>query len=163
MQVIKELTGGAGADYCFECVGLSAVSAEAFKSSRKGWGKTIVLGVDGHMAPISIPPSEIMRGRSVVGSLLGGIKPKDDIPMLAQKYLDKVTGSTNLIRELGVCKFGVTRSADSFFEKQELELDAFITHQMGFDEINRAFELLTQGKSLRCILWMDGARQSNGA
>uniref|UniRef100_A0A0A9HMN8 Enoyl reductase (ER) domain-containing protein n=1 Tax=Arundo donax TaxID=35708 RepID=A0A0A9HMN8_ARUDO len=130
-EVIKEITGGSGADYCFDCVGSAAVMAEAFKSSRMGWGKTVVLGVDGNAAPISIPSTEIIRGRSVVGSLFGGIKPKDDIPVLAQKYLDK-----------------------------ELALDAFITHQMGFDEINRAFELLTQGKCLRCIIWMDRASEN---
>jgi S-(hydroxymethyl)glutathione dehydrogenase/alcohol dehydrogenase len=57
----------------------------------QGWGKTIVLGVSNGVAPINIPSHEILRGRSVVGSLFGGIKPKTDIPMLAQKYLDKVT------------------------------------------------------------------------
>ncbi|KAF0908047.1 hypothetical protein E2562_022901 [Oryza meyeriana var. granulata] len=129
-QVIKEMTGG-GADYCFECIGSTSAMAEAFQSSRMGWGKTILLGVVGNATPIGIPSHDIIRGRSVIGSLFGGIKPKNDIPMLAQKYLDK-----------------------------ELELDEFITHQMGFDEINRAFELLTQGKSLRCIIWMDGAREN---
>ncbi|OEL33314.1 Alcohol dehydrogenase-like 7 [Dichanthelium oligosanthes] len=155
-EVIQEMTGGAGADYCFECIGSVSVMAEAFKSSRmqplherllnsvwakpcdwrtvQGWGKTVVLGVDGSAAPISISSSNIKRGRSVTGALLGGIKPKDDIPVLAQKCLDK-----------------------------ELELDEFITHQMGFDEINRAFDLLTQGKCLRCIIWMDGDnRQGEG-
>ncbi|KAL6657574.1 hypothetical protein ACP70R_005354 [Stipagrostis hirtigluma subsp. patula] len=132
-EVIIEMTGG-GADYCFECVGSASLMAEAFRSSRTGWGKTIVLGTEGNATPMSIPSTGIMRGRSVIGSLLGGIKPKDDIPMLAQKYLDK-----------------------------ELELDEFITHQMDFDEINRAFDLLTQGKCLRCILWMPGAKEMNVA
>jgi hypothetical protein len=94
MQVIKEMTGGAGADYCFECIGSVSVMAEAFKSSRMGWGKTVVLGVDGSAAPISIPSLDILRGRSVVGSFLGGIKPKDDIPVLARKCLNKVITST---------------------------------------------------------------------
>uniref|UniRef100_A0ACD5WQ25 Uncharacterized protein n=1 Tax=Avena sativa TaxID=4498 RepID=A0ACD5WQ25_AVESA len=130
-EVIMEMTGG-GADYCFECIGSTSVMAEAFKSSRTGWGKTIVLGVSGGaIAPISIPSHDLLRGRSVVGSLFGGLKPKTDIPILAQKYLDK-----------------------------ELELEEFVTHEMGFDEINRAFELLTQGKCLRCIIWMDGAKEN---
>uniref|UniRef100_I1QCA7 Cinnamyl-alcohol dehydrogenase n=1 Tax=Oryza glaberrima TaxID=4538 RepID=I1QCA7_ORYGL len=128
-EVIKEMTGGGGADYCFECIGSTSVMAEAFQSTRNGWGKTILLGVSGNKAPIGIPSHEILRGRSVIGSLFGGIKPKNDIPMLAQKYLDK-----------------------------ELELEEFITHEMGFEEINRAFELLTQGKSIRCIIWMNGAK-----
>uniref|UniRef100_A0ACD5WUA2 Uncharacterized protein n=1 Tax=Avena sativa TaxID=4498 RepID=A0ACD5WUA2_AVESA len=130
-EIIKEMTGG-GADYCFECTGSTPVMAEAFMSSRMGWGKTVVLGVaSGAIAPISIPSHDILRGRSVVGSLFGGLKPKTDIPILAQKYLNK-----------------------------ELELEEFVTHEMGFGEINRAFELLTQGKCLRCIIWMDGAKEN---
>ena len=46
-----------------------------------------------------------------------------------------------------------------YFLRQELELDEFITHRMGFDDINRAFDLLAQGQCLRCIIWMDGAEQ----
>ncbi|VAH43686.1 unnamed protein product [Triticum turgidum subsp. durum] len=99
--------------------------------SEQGWGKTVVLGVSNGVAPISIPSQDILRGRSVVGSLFGGLKPKADIPILAQKYLDK-----------------------------ELELDEFVTHEMGFHDINAAFELLTQGKCLRCIIWMDGAKEN---
>ncbi|XP_066395314.1 alcohol dehydrogenase-like 2 isoform X1 [Miscanthus floridulus] len=124
-EVITEMTGG-GADYCFECVGSTSLMAEAFKSSRKGWGKTVILGTDAGAAAVSISSSDIKRGRSVTGALLGGIKPKDDIPVLAHKYLDK-----------------------------ELELDEFITHQVGFHDINRAFDLLQQGRCLRCIIWMD--------
>ncbi|KAK8460855.1 hypothetical protein SEVIR_2G406250v4 [Setaria viridis] len=63
--------------------------AEAFQSSRTGWGKTIILGTDAAAAPVSISSSGIKRGRSVTGVLLGRIKPKDDIPVLAHKYLDK--------------------------------------------------------------------------
>ncbi|CAN6219553.1 unnamed protein product [Urochloa humidicola] len=108
-QVIKELTGG-GADYCFECVGIPSAMAEAFQSSRTGWGKTVILGgTDAAAAPVSVSSSDIKLGRSVTGALLGGIKPKDDIPVLAQKCIDK-----------------------------ELELDEFIAHRIGFDEINGA-------------------------
>jgi len=92
MQVIKEMTSGASADYCFKCIGLVSVMAETFKSSRMGWGKMVVLGVDGSGAPTSSLSYRIMRGRSVVGSYLGRIKPKDDIPGLAWKCLDKVIG-----------------------------------------------------------------------
>ncbi|XP_048560659.1 alcohol dehydrogenase-like 2 isoform X2 [Triticum urartu] len=129
-EVVKEMTGG-GADYCFECIGSTSVMAEAFQSSRMGWGKTVVLGVSNGVAPMSIPSHDILRGRSVVGSLFGGLKPKTDVPILAQKYLDK-----------------------------EVELDEFVTHEMGFHDINAAFELLVQGKCLRCILWMDGAKEN---
>ncbi|GJN08828.1 hypothetical protein PR202_ga26785 [Eleusine coracana subsp. coracana] len=118
-QEIIEITDG-GADYCFECIGLAALMADAFKSSREGWGKTIILGVEMHGAPVSIPSLEILHGKSVMGSLFGGVKPKEDIPILADKYLNK-----------------------------ELELDKFITHEVDLKDINKAFDLLVQGKSLR--------------
>nr|CAB3501774.1 unnamed protein product [Digitaria exilis] len=124
-QAIVEMTDG-GADYCFECIGLAALMNDAFLSSREGWGNTIILGVEMHGAPLSIPSREILHGKSVIGSMFGGVKPKQDIPILADKYLNK-----------------------------ELELDKFITHEVGFKDINKAFDLLQQGKSLRCTIWMD--------
>ncbi|KAM0834035.1 hypothetical protein ACQ4PT_063880 [Festuca glaucescens] len=124
-QVIIEMTDG-GADYCFECIGLAALMSDAFQSSREGWGKTIILGVEMHGAPFSIPSREILHGKCVMGSLFGGVKPKQDIPILAEKYLNK-----------------------------ELELDKFITHEVALKDINTAFDLLLQGKSLRCTIWMD--------
>ncbi|KAM7252856.1 hypothetical protein ACFE04_025474 [Oxalis oulophora] len=98
-QVIKEMTDG-GADYCFECIGLSSLVTEAFDSTREGWGKTVMLGVEQHGNPVSVNCYDIMRGRSVIGSLFGGCKPKSDIPIFADKYLNK-----------------------------ELNLDGFVTHQ----------------------------------
>lgn len=124
-QVIKELTNG-GADYCFECIGSATVMQDAFESSREGWGRTIILGVEVRGIPLSLDCLNLMRGKSVMGSLFGGIKPKSDIPTLAQRYMDK-----------------------------ELCLDEFITHEVGFHDINKAFEYLLQGQSLRCIIWMD--------
>ncbi|XP_077214088.1 alcohol dehydrogenase-like 1 [Tasmannia lanceolata] len=124
-EVIMEMTDG-GADYCFECIGLASVMSDAFNSSRGGWGKTIILGVEMHGAPISLSSFEILRGKTITGSLFGGIKAKSDIPLLIKQYMNK-----------------------------ELHLDKFITHEVGFQEINKAFDLLTQGKSIRCIIWMD--------
>ncbi|KAH9756478.1 alcohol dehydrogenase-like 2 [Citrus sinensis] len=115
-QVIKEMTDG-GADYCFECIGLASVMNDAFNSSREGWGKTVILGVEMHGSPISLNSIEILKGRSVCGTFFGGLKPKSDIATLAQKYLDK-----------------------------ELNLDEFITHEVSFHDINKAFDLLLEGK-----------------
>ncbi|KAJ8747836.1 hypothetical protein K2173_012966 [Erythroxylum novogranatense] len=124
-EVIKEMTEG-GADYCFECIGLASLMTDAFNSSREGWGKTVIVGVEMHGSPVCLNPYEILRGRSVMGTLFGGLKPKSDVSILAKKYLDK-----------------------------ELDLDQFITHQVSFNDINIAFDLLLQGKSLRCLIWMD--------
>ncbi|WOL02758.1 alcohol dehydrogenase-like 7 isoform X1 [Canna indica] len=125
IQVIKEMTGG-GADYCIECIGLASLMSDAFLSCRPGWGKTIILGVEKHGSAFSINPTEILQGRSIKGCLMGGLKPKTDIPLLMQRYINK-----------------------------EINLDDFITHEVGFSDIDKAFELLIEGKSLRCIIWMD--------
>jgi S-(hydroxymethyl)glutathione dehydrogenase / alcohol dehydrogenase len=57
----------------------------------QGWGKTIILGVEMHGTPFTIPSREILHGKCVMGSLFGGVKPKRDIPILADMYLNKVT------------------------------------------------------------------------
>ncbi|XP_057796989.1 alcohol dehydrogenase-like 7 [Salvia miltiorrhiza] len=125
-QIINEMTDG-GADYCFECVGKASLVEEAFDCCRKGWGKTIVLGVDRPGTLLQFKSTEVLvSGKTILGSLFGGLKPKLDIPILVKKYMDK-----------------------------ELELDKFVTHEVGFEEINKAFDLLHQGKSLRCVIWMD--------
>ncbi|KAF8104931.1 hypothetical protein N665_0165s0020 [Sinapis alba] len=124
-EVIKEMTGG-GVDYSFECVGLPSLLTEAFISTRRGTGKTIMLGMGKHAAPVSLGSFDLLSGRTVCGSLFGGLKSKLDIPVLVDHYL-----------------------------KKELNLDDFITHELKFEEINKAFELLEEGKSLRCIIWMD--------
>ncbi|KAJ9165892.1 hypothetical protein P3X46_020708 [Hevea brasiliensis] len=125
-QVINEMTGG-GADYCFECVGLASLVREAYSCCRKGWGKTIVLGVDKPGAQLSLSSFDVLHnGKILTGSLFGGLKAKSDIPVLLKRYMDK-----------------------------ELQLDEFVTHEMKFEDINKAFDLLTEGKCLRCVIWMD--------
>lgn len=124
-EVIKEMTDG-GADYSFECIGLTSLMQEAFSSTRGGWGKTVILGVDLNSRELTLNPSELMLSKTVTAAFFGGLKPKTDIPLLVEKYKDK-----------------------------ELNLDGFVTHELGFKDINKAFELLIQGKSLRCIIWMD--------
>lgn len=56
----------------------------------QGWGKTVILGVEMHGCPLSIDARELLYGKSIIGSVFGGTKPKEDIPILAKKYLDKV-------------------------------------------------------------------------
>ncbi|KAA8528802.1 hypothetical protein F0562_036157 [Nyssa sinensis] len=125
-EVINEMTGG-GADYCFECVGLASLVHEAFACSRQGWGKTIVVGVDKPGSQLNFSSYEVLHsGKTITGSLFGGLKAKSDIPILIKRYLDK-----------------------------ELQLDEFVTHEVSFEDINKAFDLLIEGKSLRCVIWMD--------
>ncbi|KAL5210055.1 hypothetical protein ABZP36_005678 [Zizania latifolia] len=124
-EVINAMTGG-GADYCFECIGVSSVMTDAVRSTKPGRGKTIILGLEQDGKPLCLPSLEFLLGKCIIGSLLGGVKPKTDIPILAQKCMNK-----------------------------ELELEKLVTHEVGLQEINTAFDLLLQGKSLRSIIWMD--------
>ncbi|CAI8586612.1 unnamed protein product [Vicia faba] len=125
-QVIIEMTDG-GADYCFECVGMASLVQEAYASCRKGWGKTIVLGVDKPESMLSFNCNGVLvQGKTLMGSLYGGLKPKSDVPILLKRYMDK-----------------------------ELMLDEFVTHEVEFKDINKAFDLLVNGECLRCVIWMD--------
>ncbi|KAL5713878.1 hypothetical protein ACHQM5_015914 [Ranunculus cassubicifolius] len=91
-----------------------------------GWGKTIVAGVD-TKSQLSFSSFDLLgSGKTVMGSCFGNLKPKTDIPLLLQRYTNK-----------------------------ELNLDDFVTHEVGFEDINKAFDLLLSGKSLRCVIWMD--------
>ncbi|GMP44545.1 hypothetical protein CsSME_00013436 [Camellia sinensis var. sinensis] len=97
------------------------------KRLSEGWGKTIVLGVDKPGAHLSLNSFEVLHsGKILTGSLFGGLKAKYDIPILAKRYMDK-----------------------------ELQLDEFVTHEMSFEDINKAFDLLLEGKCLRCVIWMN--------
>ncbi|KAL6216321.1 hypothetical protein ACLB2K_009544 [Fragaria x ananassa] len=125
-ESIIEMTDG-GADYCFECVGMASLVQEAYACCRKGWGKTIVLGVDKPGSQVIISSSDILTtGKSLTGVIFGGLKPKSDIPILLNRYINK-----------------------------ELQLDEFVTHEVTFENINKAFDLLIEGKSLRCVICMN--------
>ncbi|KAF9686646.1 hypothetical protein SADUNF_Sadunf02G0011000 [Salix dunnii] len=125
-QVINEMTGD-GADFCFECVGLASLMEQAYACCRKGWGKTIILGVEKPGSQVTFPCSDVLvGGKTLIGALFGGLKAKSDIPILLKRYMDK-----------------------------ELELDKFVTHEVSFEDINKAFDLLLEGKSIRCVIWMD--------
>ncbi|KAH9617275.1 hypothetical protein KSS87_018146, partial [Heliosperma pusillum] len=88
-EVINNVTEG-GADYCFECVGMSSLVEEAFACCRKGCGKTIVLGLDKPDARLDIGSTDLLNNaKTLSGSLFGGIKAKSDIPALVKWYLDK--------------------------------------------------------------------------
>ncbi|XP_062074707.1 alcohol dehydrogenase-like 3 isoform X2 [Humulus lupulus] len=119
---IREMTKG-GVDYSFECAGNLDVLREAFLSTHEGWGFTVVLGI--HPTPRMLPihPMELFDGRRITASVFGGFKGKTQLPIFAQQ-----------------CMQGV------------VELDKFITHELPFEKINEAFQLLVDGKSLRCIL-----------
>ncbi|KAK9275097.1 hypothetical protein L1049_022356 [Liquidambar formosana] len=121
-EKIRELTGG-GVDYSFECAGNADVLREAFLGTHDGWGLTVLLGI--HPSPRMLPlhPMELFDGRKIVGTIFGDCKGKTQLPHFAKQ-----------------CMRGV------------VNLDEFITHELPFEKINEAFQLLIDGKSLRCLL-----------
>lgn len=126
-EVINKMTDG-GADFCFECVGMASLVEEAYACCRKGWGKTVVIGVDKPTSMLRLSSINVLNGggRSLTGSIFGGLKAKSDVSTLVKWYLNK-----------------------------ELQLDEFVTHEIKFDDVNDAFDLLLKGECLRCVIWMD--------
>ncbi|XP_038978663.1 alcohol dehydrogenase-like 3 [Phoenix dactylifera] len=123
-EVIREMTNG-GVDYSFECAGNLDVLREAFLSTHDGWGFTVILGI--HPIPRLLPlhPMELFDGRRITGSVFGDFKGKSQLPDFVDKYMN------------GEIK---------------INLDGFITHELPFADINKALQLLSEGKSLRCLL-----------
>ncbi|XP_068645728.1 alcohol dehydrogenase-like 6 [Aristolochia californica] len=123
-QVIKRITGG-GADYCFECIGDTEMVSTALQSCSDGWGVTVTLGVPKAKPEISAHYALLLSGRTLRGSLYGGWKPKSEVPLLVDMYLRK-----------------------------ELQIDELVTHNLPFEDINKAFNLMQEGKCLRCVIHM---------
>jgi alcohol dehydrogenase len=123
-QVIKRITGG-GADYSFECIGDTGMITTALQSCCDGWGLTVTLGVPKVKPEVTAHYALFLTGRTLKGSLFGGWKPKSDLPSLVDMYI-----------------------------KKEIQIDEFITHNMPFEDINQAFNLMREGKCLRCVIHM---------
>ncbi|KAI4341553.1 hypothetical protein MLD38_026265 [Melastoma candidum] len=123
-QVIKRITEG-GADYCFECTGDVSVVTTALQSCCDGWGTTVTLGVPRGKPEITAHYGLLLTGRTLKGTMFGGWKPKSDIPLLVYRYL-----------------------------KKEILVDEFVTHDLQFEEINKAFDLMKGGECLRCVIHM---------
>jgi S-(hydroxymethyl)glutathione dehydrogenase/alcohol dehydrogenase len=121
-EVIVELTDG-GVDYSFECVGNVQLMRAALECAHKGWGESVIIGVAGAGQEISTRPFQLVTGRVWRGSAFGGVRGRSELP-------------------------GYVAKAQS----GEIPLDTFITHTMGLDEINTAFDLMHEGKSIRTVI-----------
>ena len=124
-DVIVELTDG-GVDYSFECVGNVHLMRSALECCHKGWGESVVIGVAGAGQEISTRPFQLVTGRVWRGSAFGGVKGRSELPDYVERYL-----------------------------ASEFKLSDFITHTMGLDKINDAFELMHQGESIRTVIHFD--------
>lgn len=124
-DVIVELTGG-GVDYSFECIGNVNLMRAALECCHKGWGESVIIGVAGAGQEISTRPFQLVTGRVWRGSAFGGVKGRSELP----SYVEKA-------------------------QKGEIPLDTFITHTMGLEDINKAFDLMHEGKSIRTVIHFD--------
>lgn len=121
-QVIVDMTDG-GVDYSFECIGNVNVMRSALECCHKGWGESIIIGVAGAGQEISTRPFQLVTGRVWKGSAFGGVKGRSQLPDYVERYMNG-----------------------------EIKIDEFITHDMPFEKINEAFDLLHEGKSIRTVL-----------
>lgn len=124
-DVIVELTDG-GVDFSFECIGNVNVMRSALECCHKGWGESVIIGVAAAGQEISTRPFQLVTGRVWRGSAFGGVKGRTELPEYVQRYLNG-----------------------------EFALSTFITHTMGLDEINHAFKLMEEGKSIRSVIHYD--------
>jgi S-(hydroxymethyl)glutathione dehydrogenase/alcohol dehydrogenase len=132
---ILEMTGGFGADYTFEATGNVGVMAQAVAAARMGWGLCTVAGVAGKGETLDIVPRFLITGRRVCGSSFGGVKGRDQVPQLVDRYLEG-----------------------------EIDVDAFISHHITLDEVNRGFELMEAQDGIRSVIrFEDAARVSRRA
>ena len=119
---LVELTGG-GADYSFECIGNVKVMRDALECAHKGWGESIIIGVAPAGAEIATRPFQLVTGRSWRGTAFGGARGRTDVPKIVDWYMDG-----------------------------KINIDDLITHTMPLDEINRGFDLMHEGKSIRAVV-----------
>ncbi len=121
-EVIVELTGG-GVDYSFECVGNVELMRAALECCHKGWGESVIVGVAGAGQEISTRPFQLVTGRVWRGTAFGGCKGKSQLPGMVDQYMNG-----------------------------DIKVDEFITHTMGLEDINKAFDLMHEGKSIRSVI-----------
>lgn len=121
-EVIVELTDG-GVDFSFECIGNVKVMRAALECCHKGWGESVIIGVAGAGQEISTRPFQLVTGRVWRGSAFGGVRGRSELPSYVQRYM-----------------------------QGEFKLDDFITHTMGLEQINEAFDLMHEGKSIRTVI-----------
>jgi S-(hydroxymethyl)glutathione dehydrogenase/alcohol dehydrogenase len=123
---IVELTGGFGADYTFEATGNVGVMRQAVEAARMGWGLATVCGVAGKGETLDVVPRFLITGRRVAGSSFGGVKGRDQVPELVDRWLGG-----------------------------EIDVASLISHRLRLDEVNRGFELMEAQDGIRSVIIFD--------
>ncbi len=119
---LVDLTKG-GADYSFECIGNTKVMRDALECCHKGWGESIIIGVAGSGQEISTRPFQLVTGRVWRGTAFGGARGRTDVPKIVDWYMNG-----------------------------QIEIDPMITHTLSLDEINKGFDLMHAGESIRSVV-----------
>jgi S-(hydroxymethyl)glutathione dehydrogenase/alcohol dehydrogenase len=122
VAAIAELTDG-GVDYSFECIGNVNVMRQALECCHKGWGESVIIGVAGAGQEIATRPFQLVTGRVWKGSAFGGAKGRTDVPKIVDWYMDG-----------------------------KIAIDDLITHVMPIEDINKAFDLMHHGESIRTVV-----------
>jgi S-(hydroxymethyl)glutathione dehydrogenase/alcohol dehydrogenase len=122
---LVELTKG-GADYSFECIGNVNTMRQALECAHKGWGESVIIGVAGSGQEISTRPFQLVTGRVWRGTAFGGAKGRSEVPGIVDWYMNG-----------------------------KINIDDLITHTMGLEDINSAFDLMHEGKSIRSVVTFD--------
>jgi S-(hydroxymethyl)glutathione dehydrogenase/alcohol dehydrogenase len=123
VQEILDMTGGFGADYTFEATGNVQVMRQAVEAARMGWGLATVCGVAGKGETLDIVPRFLITGRRVAGSSFGGVKGRDQVPQLIERYL-----------------------------AGDIDVDPFVSHKLTLDEVNKGFELMEAQDGIRSVI-----------
>jgi S-(hydroxymethyl)glutathione dehydrogenase/alcohol dehydrogenase len=121
-DVIVDLTDG-GVDYSFECIGNTEVMRSALECCHKGWGESVIIGVAGAGQEISTRPFQLVTGRVWRGTAFGGVRGRTELPAYVDQYM-----------------------------AGEIKIDEMVTHTMGLEDINRAFDLMHEGASIRSVV-----------
>ncbi len=119
---IIDLTNG-GVDYSFECIGNVHTMRQALECCHKGWGESYIIGVAGAGQEISTRPFQLVTGRSWKGTAFGGARGRTDVPRIVDWYMNG-----------------------------KISIDPLITHTMPLNEINKAFDLMHEGSSIRSVV-----------
>jgi S-(hydroxymethyl)glutathione dehydrogenase/alcohol dehydrogenase len=123
VEQIVESTGGFGADYTFEATGNVRVMRQAVESARMGWGLCTVAGVAGRGEVLEVVPRYLITGRRIAGSSFGGVKGRDQVPQLVERWLGGA-----------------------------IDVDSFLSHRLTLDDVNRGFELMEAQDGIRSVI-----------
>ena len=121
-EVIVEMTNG-GVDYSFECIGNVNTMRAALECAHMGWGESVIIGVAGAGQEISTRPFQLVTGRVWRGTAFGGVRGRSELPGFVDEYLEG-----------------------------EIKVDQMVTHEMPLDDINKAFDLMHGGQSIRSVI-----------